>query len=54
MSKYSLLFIFCCLFFSCEDYLDETPKSQKTIVGTSLLDAQESVNGIYALFKGSL
>ncbi|SHJ08550.1 RagB/SusD family nutrient uptake outer membrane protein [Pseudozobellia thermophila] len=51
MTKYSLLFIVCCLFFSCEDYLDETPKSQKTIVGTSLMDAQESVNGIYAFLR---
>ena len=51
MKKYSLLVIICCLFFSCEDFLDEVPKSEKTIVGTSLLDAQESVNGIYAFLR---
>ena len=51
MTKYNLLLIVCCLFFSCEDYLDEVPKSEKTIVGTSLLDAQESVNGIYAFLR---
>lgn len=51
MKKYILLLISCSLFISCEDYLDEVPKSQKTIIGTSLLDAQESVNGIYAFLR---
>ncbi|MRX63141.1 RagB/SusD family nutrient uptake outer membrane protein [Maribacter luteus] len=51
MTKYNLLLIICCLFFSCEDFLDETPKSEKTTIGTSLLDAQESVNGIYAYLR---
>ncbi len=51
MKKYNLLLIVCCLFFSCEDFLDEVPKSEKTIIGTSLLDAQESVNGIYAYLR---
>ena len=46
-SNFKILLILSCFFLSCEDFLDETPKSQKTIVGTSLLDAQESVNGIY-------
>lgn len=51
MKKYSILFIVCCMFFSCEDFLDEVPRSEKTIVGTSLLDAQQSVNGIYAFLR---
>lgn len=51
MKKYNLLLIVCCLFFSCEDFLDEVPRSEKTIIGTSLLDAQESVNGIYAFLR---
>ena len=51
MTKYNLLLIICCLFFSCEDFLDEVPKSEKTTIGTSLLDAQESVNGIYAYLR---
>ena len=36
---------------SCSDHLDVTPRSFKGIVGTSLLDAQESVNGIYAFLR---
>lgn len=51
MKKYNLLLIVCCLLFSCEDFLDEVPRSEKTIIGTSLLDAQESVNGIYAFLR---
>lgn len=51
MKKYSILFIVFCLLISCEDFLEETPRSEKTIFGTSLLDAQESVNGIYAFLR---
>jgi len=51
MKKYKILILACLLSFSCEDVLDEIPKSQKTIIGTSLLDAQESVNGIYAFLR---
>ena len=36
---------------SCSDYLEVTPRSFKGIEGTSLLDAQESVNGIYAFLR---
>lgn len=50
-TKYKILLILSCFFLSCEDFLDEIPKSQKTIVGTTLLDAQESVNGIYAFLR---
>lgn len=31
--------------------MEEVPRSEKTTVGTSLLDAQESVNGIYAFLR---
>tara|TARA_R110000868_G_scaffold76774_5_gene220533 strand:+ start:29850 stop:31322 length:1473 start_codon:yes stop_codon:yes gene_type:complete len=51
MIKYKILLIVCCLFFSCEDFLDEVPRSQKTTVGTSLVDAEQSVNGIYAFLR---
>jgi hypothetical protein len=50
-TTYKILLILSCFFLSCEDFLDETPKSLKTIVGISLLDAQESVNGIYAFLR---
>lgn len=50
-TKYKIILIVSCLFISCEDFLDEIPRSTKTTVGTSLLDAQESVNGIYAFLR---
>ncbi|MCY4253147.1 MAG: RagB/SusD family nutrient uptake outer membrane protein [Flavobacteriaceae bacterium] len=51
MKKNIIILVTCFAFFSCEDVLDEIPRSQKTTVGTSLLDAQESVNGIYAFLR---
>ncbi|WP_242202028.1 RagB/SusD family nutrient uptake outer membrane protein [Aestuariivivens insulae] len=51
MKKVIVIFIVCLIGISCEDFLDEVPRSEKTTVGTSLLDAQESVNGIYAFLR---
>lgn len=46
-----LLFIFSFALFSCEDWLEETPKSTKPIGGTTAADAQASVDGIYAYLR---
>ncbi len=51
MKKYIILIVVCCFVFSCEDFLDETPRSEKTTEGTTLFDAQQSVNGIYAFLR---
>jgi hypothetical protein len=46
-----LLLVSLLTFTSCSDYLNVEPRSFKGIVGTSLLDAQESVNGIYSFLR---
>lgn len=51
MKKYIIVLIVFCLFISCEDFLEEIPRSEKGILGTSLGDAQKSINGIYAFLR---
>jgi starch-binding outer membrane protein, SusD/RagB family len=45
------LLLLSCLLFSCEDWLTEEPKSTKPIGGTTAVDAQASVDGIYAFLR---
>ncbi|TRX60044.1 RagB/SusD family nutrient uptake outer membrane protein [Fulvivirga sp. M361] len=52
MKKYLILALAGVLSFtSCTDQLEVTPDSFKGVVGTTLLDAQESVNGAYVFLR---
>ncbi len=53
MKKYIVFVMISILIItSCSDYLEVTPRSFKGIVGTTLLDAQKSVDGIYQFLRG--
>lgn len=51
MKKLVYILLLSITLFSCEDWLVETPKSDKPLVGTTLEDAQAAVNGSYAFLR---